>query len=100
MRLTSTSNPVVPNEVRGLSRLLVFPPRWGVRALPLLLALLAAPSARAEYIVLRSGERIHVNGYQLVGDKYLLQLEVGWVAVKTADVAKVESEEGFTLVAH
>ena len=98
MRLTSTSNPVVPNEVRGLSRLLVFPPRWGVRALPLLLALLAAPSARAEYIVLRSGERIHVNGYQLVGDKYRLQLQGGWVDVQTADVEKIEPEEVFTPV--
>jgi Transglycosylase SLT domain len=98
MRLTSPSNPVVPNEVRGLSRLLVFPPRWGVLALPLLLALLAAPSARAEYIVLRSGERIHVNGYQLVGDKYRLQLQGGWVDVQTADVEKIEPEEVFTPV--
>ena len=98
MRLTSTSNPVVPNEVRGLSRLLVFPPRWGVLALPLLLTLLAAPSARAEYIVLRSGERIHVNGYQLVGDKYRLQLQGGWVDVQAADVEKIEPEEVFTPV--
>src|SRR5947209_18342616 len=95
MRLTSTSNPVVPNEVRGLSRRLVFPPRWGVRALPLLLALLAAPSARAEYIVLRGGVRIHVNGYRRVGHKYRLQLKGGWGCVQTANVETSEPEELF-----
>src|SRR6516162_3201104 len=63
MRLTSTSKAAIPNEVSGLSWPWIFQPRWGVLALPLLLAL--APTTRAEYIVLRSGERIHVTGYQV-----------------------------------
>ena len=35
---------------------------------------LCAASARAEYIVLHSGARLNVTGYQLLGDKYRLQL--------------------------
>jgi len=85
MRLTSTSKAAIPNEVSGLSWHWIFQPRWGVLALPLLLAL--APTTRAEYIVLRSGERIHVTGYQVVGDKYRLQLQGGWVDVQTVSAA-------------
>jgi hypothetical protein len=58
--------------------------------------LLAAPATLAEYIVLRSGERFHVTGYQLMGDKYRLQLQGGWVDVQTGDVVKIEPEEIFT----
>jgi len=60
------------------------------------LLLWAAPPSRAEYIVLRSGERLHVTGYQLLGDKYRLQLQGGWVDVQTGDVVKIEPEEVFT----
>jgi soluble lytic murein transglycosylase-like protein len=99
MRLTSTSEPVIPSEARNLAWALVFQLRPGVVALALLLALLAAPSARAEYVVLRSGERLHVTAYQLLGDKYRLQLQGGWVDVQSADVLKIEPEEVFTPVA-
>ena len=64
--------------------------------LAILLFLLFAPSARAEYIVLQSGVRIHVTGYQLLGDKYRLQLQGGWMDVSAADVVKIEPEEVFT----
>ena len=64
-------------------------------ALCALLLLLSAPSARAEYIVLQSGLRIHVTGYQLLGEKYRLQLQGGWMDVSVADVAKIEPEEVF-----
>ena len=60
-----------------------------------LLFLLFAPSARAEYIVLQSGLRIHVTGYQLMGEKYRLQLQGGWMDVSVSDVAKIEPEEVF-----
>ena len=61
----------------------------------LLLFLLPAPSARAEYIVLQSGLRLHVTGYQLLGEKYRLQMQGGWMDVSTADVVKIEPEEVF-----
>jgi len=60
-----------------------------------LLAAFAAPSARAEYIVLQSGLRLHVTGYQLLGEKYRLQLQGGWMDVSAADVVKIEPEEVF-----
>ena len=98
MLLTSSAKPGIPSEERNLSWSLVFPRRGRVLALPLLLALLTVPSARAEYIVLRTGERLHVAGYQVLGDKYRLQLQGGWVDVQTADVLKIEPEEVFTPV--
>lgn len=64
-----------------------------------LLLLLSAPSARAEYIVLQSGLRLHVTGYQLLGEKYRLQLQGGWMDVSTADVVKIEPEEVFEPIA-
>jgi len=60
------------------------------------LMLFSASAVRAEYVVLQSGLRLHVTGYQLVGEKYRLQLQGGWMDVSTADVVKIEPEEVFT----
>jgi hypothetical protein len=60
------------------------------------LVLLAAPVLRAEYVVLRSGQRLTVTGYQLVGDKYILQMAGGRVEIAAADVVAIEPEEVFT----
>jgi soluble lytic murein transglycosylase-like protein len=65
----------------------------------LLLAFLAAPALRAEYVVLRSGQRLTVTGYQLIGDKYRLQMSGGFVEVPSADVVAIEPEERFTPIA-
>jgi len=59
------------------------------------LFLLAASQLRAEFVVLRSGERLHVTGYQLQGEKYRLQLTGGWVEVTAAEVVAIEPEELF-----
>lgn len=67
-------------------------------ALLLLLMVLAAPAVRAEYFVLRSGQRLKVTGYQLLGDKYHLQLSGGFVDVAAADVVTIEPEDIFTPV--
>lgn len=64
-------------------------------AILLPLFLLAASSLRAEFVVLRSGERLHVTGYQLLGEKYRLQMAGGWVEVTAADVTAIEPEESF-----
>lgn len=56
----------------------------------------AAPAGRAEYIVLRSGQRLTVNGYQLLGDKYRLRVAGGTVDVAAEDVLRIEPEEVFT----
>jgi len=101
MRLSLTRRPVIPNsqysvissEARNPSSSFL---RGG--GLLLLLTFLATPFARAEYFVLRGGERLHVTGYQLMGDKYRLQLQGGWVDVRLEDVVNIEPEEVFTPV--
>jgi len=65
-------------------------------ALLLSLGLLAAPALRAEYVVLRSGQRLKVTGYQVVGDKYRLQMGSGTVEIAAEDVVAIEPEEVFT----
>ena len=67
-------------------------------ALLILLAVLAAPALRAEYVVLRTGQRLTVTGYQLVGDKYHLQLTGGFVDIAAAEVVAIEPEDVFTSV--
>jgi soluble lytic murein transglycosylase-like protein len=60
------------------------------------LFLLAATDLRAEYVVLRSGQRLHVTGYQLVDDKYQLQMAGARLEIAAADVVAIEPEEVFT----
>jgi soluble lytic murein transglycosylase-like protein len=60
-----------------------------------LLSAFGAPALRAEYIVLRSGQRIAVIGYQLLDDKYRLQMKGGTVDVPVAEVVDIEPEETF-----
>jgi len=57
---------------------------------------LVAPAAHAEYIVLRSGQRLSVTSYQLLGDTYRLQVSGGVIQVLAADVVTIEPEEVFT----
>ena len=52
-------------------------------------------AVRAEYVVLRSGQRLSVSGYQLVGDKYRLQIGGGTVDVAVDNVVTIEPEELF-----
>jgi Transglycosylase SLT domain len=58
----------------------------------------AGPSVRAEYIVLRSGQRIAVTGYQILGDKYRLQMKGGTAEIPVEQVLAIEPEELFTSV--
>jgi hypothetical protein len=60
----------------------------------------AAPCVRAEYIVLRSGQRMEVTGYQLLGDKYILQMKGGTAEIAIEQVLAIEPEEIFTPVPH
>jgi hypothetical protein len=57
-----------------------------------------APALRAEYVNLRSGQRLHVTGYQLLDGKYRLQLVGGFVLVAVEEVVSIDPEEVFAPV--
>ena len=59
-------------------------------------ALFVAPALRAEYVVLRSGQRLTVTGYQLQGDRYRLQMAGGSLEIAASDVVAIEPEDVFT----
>jgi hypothetical protein len=69
-------------------------------ALSALCVAVIAPASRAEYIVLRSGQRLTVTGYQILGDKYHLQMKGGTVDVPVDQVVAIEPEDVFTPVPH
>jgi len=56
----------------------------------------SASCARAEYVVLRSGQRLSVTGYELIGENYRLQVAGGMVMVPAEEVLSIEPEEVFT----
>jgi soluble lytic murein transglycosylase-like protein len=68
-------------------------------ALLLSLALFGAREMRAEYVVLKNGQRLTVTSYQLNGDKYQLQMAGGAVEIPAGEVVAIEPEEIFTPIA-
>ena len=66
------------------------------RVILFVLALAAfAAGARADYFVLRSGARLNVTAYQLVGERYRIQINGGSAEIAAADVIAIEPEEIF-----
>ena len=61
----------------------------------LLIALFAAQPAKADYAVLRSGQRLHITGWQNLGDTVRLDLAGGSVTIAAADLDRIEPEELF-----
>lgn len=62
----------------------------------LIAAMATVPAAaRADYLVLRSGARMNVSSYELLGDKYRVQVNGGWAEIAAAEVVAIEPEEIF-----
>jgi soluble lytic murein transglycosylase-like protein len=62
----------------------------------ILVALLfTAGAARADYVVLRSGQRLHITGYERTGDTVRLTVAGGIIEVAAQDVVAIEPEEVF-----
>src|ERR1700746_456456 len=59
------------------------------------LLLVAAPMARADYAVLRSGVRLHITGYETAGDRVRLTVEGGSVEVAAGEIVSIEPEDVF-----
>ena len=60
-----------------------------------LIALFAAQPAKADYAVLRSGQRLHITGWQNLGDTVRLDLAGGSVTIPASDLDRIELEELF-----
>jgi hypothetical protein len=56
---------------------------------------MGGPGVRAEYVVLRSGARLSVTSYELMGDKYRLQMTGGVAEVPATEVLGIEPQEIF-----
>jgi hypothetical protein len=61
----------------------------------LLAAIGAAPVARADYAVLRSGVRLHITGYEATGDRVRLTVDGGTVEVAAGEIESIEPEDVF-----
>src|SRR5260370_41295622 len=80
-----------------LTRVFCAPDGFAARAaLLFLFVVLAAPALQAEYVVLRSGQRLKVTGYQLLADKNRLQMPGGSLEIAAEDVVAIEPEDVFT----
>jgi len=64
-----------------------------LRLLLLVLAAGAAPGARADYAVLRNGQRLHITGYERRDNCVELRLNGGVVEISAADLVSIEPEE-------
>src|SRR5207245_8315638 len=60
-----------------------------------LIALAAAQPARADYAVLRSGQRLHITGWQNLGDTVRLDLPGGRVTIAAVDLVIIGCEASF-----
>lgn len=54
-----------------------------------------APSARADYVVLQSGQRIHVTGYERVGGALRLTMAGGTLEIPADTVVQIDPEDTF-----
>lgn len=68
-----------------------------VKWLPCAILALAAlaPCARADYVVLQSGQRIHVTGYERIGDTLRLTMAGGTLEIPAGAVLRVDPEDTF-----
>jgi soluble lytic murein transglycosylase-like protein len=68
------------------------------RSIGALLALTVLPAAaQADYLVLRSGARMNVSSYELVGQKYRVQMDGGWAEIAASEVVAIEPQEIFVV---
>ncbi len=58
-------------------------------------ALIAAQPAKADYAVLRNGQRLHIAGWQNLGDTVRLDLRGGSVTIEAAELVRIEPEDVF-----
>src|SRR5579862_2792445 len=57
-----------------------------------------APGARADYIVLQTGQRLHVTAYERIGDTLHLTMSGGTLDIPVDSLVRVDPEDTFTSV--
>jgi len=67
--------------------------KWLAGAIVALAAL--APCSHADYVVLQSGERIHVTGYERAGDTLRLTMAGGTLEIPADTVVQIDPEDTF-----
>jgi soluble lytic murein transglycosylase-like protein len=80
-------------EMREVKRMPLPAKLWGVLAIVWLAAL--APAARADYAVLQSGQRIHVTGYEYVGNSVRLTVSGGTLEIPSDSLLRIDAEDTF-----
>jgi soluble lytic murein transglycosylase-like protein len=88
-----------PRQSRGLS-MTITQTRWRAEARRYILLLLVfflplTPAARADYAVLRNGQRLHITGHERAGSVVRLQMAGGSVEVAADQLVAIEPEEFF-----
>ena len=79
-------------EMREVKRFAHFA-KWLGGAIVALASLV--PCARADYMVLQSGQRIHVTGYERVGDTLRLTMSGGTLEIPADALVRVDPEDTF-----
>jgi hypothetical protein len=71
--------------------------KWLCTAIGMTIVTLAAfaPCARADYLVLQSGQRIHVTGYERVGDTLRLTMAGGTLEIPADTLVRIDPEDTF-----
>ena len=57
-----------------------------------------APVARADYAVLQSGQRLHITGYETIGETVRLTMQGGTLEIPAASLLRIDPEDTFTPV--
>jgi transglycosylase-like protein with SLT domain len=82
----------MPLEMREVKRI----PHCGKWLCGVIVALAAlAPCARADYVVLQSGQRIHVTGYERMGDTLRLTMTGGTLEIPADALLRIDPEDIF-----
>jgi hypothetical protein len=69
------------------------PVGWAAFAIVFLVTL--APGARAEYAALQSGQRIHITGYERLGDSVRLTVTGGTLEIPAETLVRIDPEDTF-----
>jgi hypothetical protein len=54
-----------------------------------------APAARADYAVLQSGQRVHITGYESMGETVRLTMTGGTLEIPAASLLRIDPEDTF-----